>query len=168
MSIPKIDQKQSKHSRTRSVKVTAGQWKISGSVGDWSGFGLWLGACTADMSAYKGLAFDIGGRVGRSDQVTLFVNTGPDSVPEQCRSNVGNCDAKANRCTSPSHKILVNSEMTHVQLLWSDFNGGSPRSTPDPTEIIGLMWAFDWTDWGGKKSDPYPVDVTVDNIRLIE
>jgi len=58
--------------------------------------------------------------------------------------------------------------MTHVQLLWSDFNGGSPRSTPDPTEIIGLTWAFDWTDWGGKKSDPYPVDVTVDNIRLIE
>jgi hypothetical protein len=150
------------------TQTTAGHWNIRGSVRDWSGFGLWFGACTVDMSAYKGVAFDIGGSVGQSGYVKLFVSTGPDSAPEQCRTNVGNCDAKAERCASPSHRFLVNSKMTQVQLSWSDFLGGSPRSTPDPREIIGLMWAFDWTDWGGKKSDPYDVDVNVDNIRLIE
>jgi hypothetical protein len=44
---------------------------------------------------------------------------------------------------------------------------GEARGAPDPSQILEMLWTFDWTDWGGVKSTPYPVDVTVGTITLV-
>jgi hypothetical protein len=150
------------------AQTTNGDWHVTGTVGDWSGFGLWFGACTVDMSAYRGVSFEISGNVGSSGSVTLVVPTGPDSTPNACQTNVGSCTGGTS-CKGPSKTIAIPATPgTPIVVLWSDLVGGNPVASPDPSQILGLLWTFDWTDWGGVKSSPYPVDVTVGSISLVQ
>lgn len=146
-----------------------GDWHVQGTVADWSGFGLWMGACSVDMSAYRGVSFEIWGNAGATGTIKLFALTDPDSQPEQCRTNVGSCDPSTETCATPFVEIPVAADRgTPVTVAWSDFAGGSPSATPDPSRMIQFMWLFDWYDWAGKKSTPYAVDVHVDDVRLVQ
>ncbi len=153
----------------RLNQTILGQWRVQGTVADWSGFGLWLGACTVDLSAYRGISFEIGGDAGPSGVIRLFIDTAPDTPPEECRSNVGHCDPEAGACKSPVAEIRVprNGPET-VTVLFGDTTGGAPRPSVDPSEILQFHFAFAWTDYDGVQSEPYDVDVTLDDIRLEE
>jgi hypothetical protein len=71
--------------------VTKGNWHITGSVGDYSGVGLFfsgvnpataaVGGCgKVDASAFKGIQFTISGSVAMGNTVTLNVGTAGDDV----------------------------------------------------------------------------------------
>jgi len=40
--------------------------------------------------------------------------------------------------------------------------GGIPFDIVDANELLGLLWSFSWSD----VAVPYPVDVTIDNLRF--
>ena len=40
--------------------------------------------------------------------------------------------------------------------------GGIPFDIVDANELLGLLWSFSWSD----VTVPYPVDVTIDNVRF--
>ena len=149
------------------TQSTQGAWRIQGTVLDWSGFGLWFGACTVDMSAYRGLSFDVAGDVGESGVLKLFINTAPNEPPESCRPNVGSCDSEKGDCKQPMKLIRVEQASKNVEVLFAEATGGAPLPNPDPAQILQFHFGFDWLDFQGQKHAPYRVDVTLDNFRLL-
>ena len=147
---------------------TAGAWHIQGNVAAWSGFGLWFGACTVDLSEYRGFSFDVSGNVGPSQKLKLFINTAPNEPPEACRPNVGSCDGKANDCKQPALSVPVAATPAKVIVLFEEATGGAPQASPDPAQILQLHFAFDWFEFQGQRHDPYVVDLTLDNFELVE
>jgi hypothetical protein len=53
---------------------------------------------------------------------------------------------------------------TTVSLLWADIKNGKPEMNPDPTELMALRWLFAWS----ATTDPYQVNVRVDDLTFIE
>jgi hypothetical protein len=49
-------------------------------------------------------------------------------------------------------------------VTWADFTGGAPSAGVDPSEIWQFQWDFDWADG----TTPFPVDVTLDDVMLVE
>jgi hypothetical protein len=147
--------------------TTSGVLRVTGTVGTWSGFGLWMG-CMVDLSAYGGISFDLWGDAGPSGLLTLQVNTSPDSPPNVCTTNIGTCPADASVCSAPAMTVHVPADRgTPTTLRWADFGGGAPMAGVDPTQILGLSWSFGWVDWGGSVSAPYPVDVSLGEVQLV-
>jgi len=145
-------------------QVSQGRWHVQGTVSHHSGFGLWLGACVVDFSEYRGLSFELWGDVGKSRKLTLHMDTHEDSPAEACRTNVGGCRPEAGPCVSPSKRISVPHEPgAPIVVLWEELVGGKPRRTPDPSAIIQWHWSFDWDEG----TEEYPVEVFVDNVRLV-
>ena len=61
--------------------VSGSNWHITGTVGDYSGFGLITFNCSViDASAYKGIQFKISGTVGDTDPMTLGATTLNDAI----------------------------------------------------------------------------------------
>jgi hypothetical protein len=145
-----------------------GVWNVRGTVGTWSGFGLWLAPCMVDMSAYQGVSFAIWGDVGSTGTVTLHVNTSQHTEPSECQINVGTCEPDAGECRSPAAVVTVPATRgAPTVLFWSDFSGGTPVSGVDPSQIVGLHWSFDRVEWGDTVTPPYSVDVSIGEIALV-
>jgi len=145
-----------------------GVWNVTGTVGTWSGFGLWFAPCMVDLTAYQGISVEVWGNVGETREVNMSVLTSRDSGPSQCMTNVGTCDPGAGTCRSPSKSITVPvTPGEPVTVLWSDLTGGWPSDGVEPNEIIGLHWSFQRVEWGGVVTPPFQVDVHVGTIRLI-
>jgi hypothetical protein len=139
-----------------------GAFRVTGTVGDWSGFGLWFGACFVDLSAYRGLTFTLYGDPGPTGRVRLWVMTSADQPPPTCPAGLGSCAAGA-ACWQPSAFIPVPATPADaITLQWADFKGGIPLGSPDPSHIIGLHWTF---EFGG--GPPYPVDLTLGTVELL-
>jgi hypothetical protein len=121
-----------------------------------------------DLSAYQGLAFVIWGNVGSTGNLTLSVNTSEDSVPDKCNTNVGTCDSTQGKCSGPSKVITVPATPgAPIVVSWADLTGGSPFAGVNPTQITGLNWSFDRVEWGTTVTPPYPVNVSIGEIRLV-
>jgi hypothetical protein len=61
--------------------VTGNNWHISGTIGDYSGFGLGFDGCSrVDASAYRGISFTISGSVPMGNMVTLGMGTLNDTI----------------------------------------------------------------------------------------
>lgn len=149
-------------------QTTDGHWNVQGSVGTWSGFGLWFGPCMVDLSAYRGVSFEIWGDVGETNQLIIDVITSENSKPSECNTNVGTCDPATTQCKSATTTIGVPTESgSVVTLLWSDFSSGRPAAGVDPTQILGFHWAFKRTEWGGVVTAPFAVDVNVGTVKLV-
>jgi alpha-L-fucosidase len=159
--------------------VTQSNWHISGTVGDYSGFGLYFDNCNRlDASKYKGISFTISGSVGETNQLTLGVSTLNDSIaaawinthggtssdPGRCIPTSGTSQYSQQGCSNPSKTVTVTPTPTLVSVLWSDFGGGSPETdVATPSEITGISWTFPWTSGG----TPYPVDIVIDDLSFI-
>jgi hypothetical protein len=159
--------------------VTQSNWHISGTVGDYSGFGLYFDNCNRlDASKYQGISFTISGSVGQTNQLTLGVSTLNDSIaaawinthggnssgPGRCIPTSGTSQYSEQGCSNPSTTVSVTATPTVVSVLWSDFTGGSPDTdVATPSEITGISWAFPWTSAG----TPYPVDLVIDDLSFI-
>ncbi|HEX7506878.1 MAG TPA: alpha-L-fucosidase, partial [Polyangia bacterium] len=158
--------------------VTQSTWHISGQVGNYSGFGLYFNSCNRlDASRYKGISFKISGAVGTNNQLTLGVGTLNDSLapawinthngnssdPGRCIPTSGTGQYSQEGCSAPSKTIAVTDTPTVVNILWSDFTGGSPDvSVATPSEITFISWTLPWT--GGTA---YPVDLAIDDLSFI-
>jgi hypothetical protein len=145
-----------------------GTWNVQGSVGTWSGFGLWFAPCTVDLSAYRGISFTIWGDVGETKQLTVNAPTSQNSKPSACLTNVGTCDPAKGECKSAGKLIDIPANQGEpITVLWSDLAGGKPFDGVDPTQILGIHFGFQRVEWGGVTTAPYPVNVTVGTITLV-
>jgi hypothetical protein len=108
--------------------------------------GVVLPSCT-DASRYSGVSFTMSGGVGPSGMVAVNIGTGPD----EC-SGAG--------CGSPNRNVAVTSTPTLIKLAWSDFTGGSPLSSPDPTQIVDIVWAVP------PVTSTFNFDLTIDDLQF--
>jgi alpha-L-fucosidase len=159
--------------------VTESDWHISGTVGDYSGFGLYFDNCNrVDASRYKGISFKISGSIGQTNQLTLNVGTlndslaagwinthgGTSSDPGRCIPVSGTSQYYEQGCSDPTKTVSVTDTPTVVSVAWTDFTGGSPDiSVATPSEITHISWSFSWTSG----ATPYPVDIRIDDLSFI-
>lgn len=156
-----------------SHSVDGGTWRIEGEVGNWSGFGLYFGGCAGvDFSEYRGIEFSIGGDVGPTGALRFYLVV-PANSPKNaggCEEPFAECDAATTPCIQPSVMVPVTAAPSTLTFLWDDFGGGSPAYGLDPVQITGLRFEFEWSSLCSYRPAgcAYPVDVAVDDIRLVE
>jgi hypothetical protein len=142
----------------------SGEMHVTGTVGTYSGFGIWMGQCKIDMSSATGVSFRIGGTAG-SGMLKFSINTNSNLEPVMCTTGKGTCNiASAGACTPASVLIAIPATPEVVTVAFADLTGGSPVMTVDPAEVIQLQWDFDWAD----TMTPYEVDVTLDDVMMVQ
>ncbi len=149
-----------------TVDTSAGVLNVSGSVADYSGFGLWFTACS-DATAFDGISFDISGNVGTSAKITVALQTHSD-YPINTVDMKGGCAfasaaTQYTDCVYPTVTKDVPEGGGTVTVAWSEFAGGKPVATGDASEIVGIQWSFAWA----MGSTAYPIDVDVDNVHFL-
>lgn len=161
--------------------VTAGDWRISGSVIEQAGFGLFLDCQLLDASRFAGLAFRISGNVGNSDTVTLLVGTAGNEVSSAWRiANGGEGAPSSGRCVPAQSEydgtcnqaridIEVSAEARDVFVPFAALGGGSPEPGVNPAEVTTLGWALPPPVITPLSNVvPYRVDLHIDDIRFVE
>jgi hypothetical protein len=153
-------------------------WHITGTVGAYSGFGIWwqvesgntngfptYGGGVIDASAYAGIQFDISGNPGPLGAITFF----PESANEQSSSSdpnkptYGTCNPEAGVCiVGRSYSFAgISSTPKTVVIRWSDLSGTFGPSF-DHGKIVSLFWDFPWLPG----ATPYSIDLTIDNVQF--
>lgn len=161
--------------------VTAGDWHLTGTVSNVSGFGLYLSGCALlDASAHRGITFTLWGEVGAGGSLVFFTGTAANQVSHEWLSenattaaeraeppNLGRCVPVSNRydgsCREPRATLVVSDTPTRVELLWRDLTEGCPVPTVDPREITTIAWYFPPAAGG-----PYAVDIHIDELRFTD
>jgi hypothetical protein len=165
--------------------IGTGEWHLSGSIGTYSGFGLYFQGCNRiDASEYLGLSFSIRGNVEMGGSFTLSVGTSSNDIsflwlnsqpiPPNPLSepNSGRCIPAMNQydgtCASPSFSVPVTETETTIAVRWADLAGGAPSASVDPVEITSIAWNFAAPSGAGTPNPtPYGVDVYLDNLSFI-
>jgi hypothetical protein len=161
-----------------------GNWHISGTVGDYSGMGLYFQAASkcalVDASAYRGISFTISGTVNSPapNTLTMGVSIAADTVANSwyVQWDAGAADPNFGTCVPPTgnkydgscadpQKLVSFTGTQTVTLLWSDFAGGKPAATIDPKTITSIYWYLPWT---GAGQAPYTVDIRIDDLKFVE
>lgn len=159
--------------------VTGGNWHMTGSVADYSGFGIYLGNCQeVDFSNYGGFQFTISGTAPSATPGTLTfgMGTAADSIAYDwfvqnaitSTPNFGRCFPTASQydgsCGDPKMTVNLSTTPTVVTVHWADLMGGAPDATVNPAEITSIWWSF---PWAGATDTAYDIDITVDDIQLV-
>lgn len=155
---------------------SANAWTISGTVGDFSGFGIWwdlqsgttngnptYSSGLIDASAYAGIRFDISGNAGPLGVVTFGPLSANQQSPSTDPPTCGTCNRDAGPCNVPSTYAvsdLANTPKT-VEVRWADL--ASSAQPFDPAKLAIILWYFPWT----RGATPYPVDVTIANVQFL-
>lgn len=166
--------------------VTGGNWHLSGTVGDYSGMGLFFANCSrVDASAFKGISFTVSGTV-MGGALTLQVATVADQIAASWlmshgetgakETDPGRCNPVATAvnqyaqtdCAPPVKTITVTATPTPVTVLWSDFTGGKPQASVTASDIIGIRWILPVPAGVGTASVvTYPLDLVIDNLAFV-
>ena len=132
--------------------VTASNWHITGTVGDYSGFGFYFqsgsaGCNVVNATGFKGISFTISGTV-QGQSLTFEVDTLNDTIKPAWLSahggtpgttDPGACDPGGTAsttqysqsvCTEPTTSIPVTSTPTMVSVLWSRVHHRQDRPEP--------------------------------------
>jgi hypothetical protein len=167
-----------------SSDVSGSNWHMSGTLGDYSGFGLTFNNCfLLNASAYQGISFTIRGSVPMGNTVTLNVGTAEDQISHVWLNNrmppmtteptnAGRCVPRTGQydgsCGSPTYAVPVTAEPTTINVTWAQLTGGSPAPTVNPAEITFIAWNFPPPVGAGTSSPtPYDVDLIIDDLRFI-
>jgi hypothetical protein len=169
-----------------SSDVTSDNWHMTGSLGDYSGFGITFNCSRFDASAFAGIAFTIQGNVPLGQTVTLSVGTAENQITHlwlnqyamplpipPVEPNSGRCvPASQNQydgsCASPTYAVPVTSQPVEIEVTWAQLTGGRPAAAVDPTELTGIAWNFPPPGGAGTNNPtPYDVDLIIDNLRFI-
>ena len=168
--------------------VTGSDWHLSGTISDYSGFGLYFDNVNNAMcnkinaSAFKGIQFTIWGTVPSA--ITMGVPIVADAPPGTWLKSVnatgvtgnepGRCLPGASMtqyyhpdCADPIYSFTVTGTQAApqtVSVMWSSFTGGNARPSVMPSEITGMYW---YMTWAGAASTPYAVDFHIDNLAFI-
>jgi hypothetical protein len=167
--------------------LTGGNWHITGTVGTFSGGGLWwqcntsatagiayASACTIDASAYTGISFTVSGNAGpavspaTTGAIAFSVlqpstmKTGLDSAgnPKTCGTCIGTT------CGS-SVSVPVSTAATPVTLTWEQLG----VTTPNAISAIAFQFPDPCGLNNGYATNPctpttFPVDMTIDDIQF--
>jgi len=167
--------------------LTGGNWHITGTVGTFSGGGLWwqcntsatagiayASACTIDASAYTGISFTVSGNAGpavspaTTGAIAFSVlqpstmKTGLDSAgnPKTCGTCIGTT------CGS-SVSVPVSTAATTVTLTWAELG----ITTPNAISTIAFQFPDPCSLNNGYATNPctpttFPVDMTIDDIQF--
>jgi hypothetical protein len=154
--------------------MSAGAWHITGSVAEYAGFQLAF-VCGADAAMYQGISFKISGNVGPTGNLSFVVAHAADTWrdPNGVEPTAAKC-VSANQydgtCTEATAAVEVTETETTVSLMWADIKGGKPEANPNPAEILALRWLFKWDQAlaADAAANKYDVDVTLDDVKLIE
>ncbi|HEY3594238.1 MAG TPA: hypothetical protein VGL13_10190 [Polyangiaceae bacterium] len=177
------------HSSTPSVTpllqdLSAGNWHITGSVGNYSGFGVYMSHRTApidplsgtapyqgppyavmDASAYSGVKFTISGNAGTPSVVGITLQSAATVVGTASYTNdlhpvaqtvntCGTCPVAP--CGNTELMIPVTATPTPVTITWAQ------AGIPDPQAFMNVSGRFIWTT----TTATFPVDVTIDDITF--
>jgi hypothetical protein len=155
-----------------SSDFSGGNWHITGTVGDYSGFGIYWSCsvpdggmyaytgCTLDASMFTGIQFDIMGNAGPTGKVTFNLTSANEATPDPKNPSCNTCDKEASACTGYSMPITLSSTVQTVKVKWSDITGVPAF---DPAHVVPFQWQLDFTT-----NMNYPVDITVDNITFTQ
>jgi len=167
---------------TMTSDVTQGNWHLSGTVSDYTGFALYFDNCDhLDASAFKGIRFTISGSVPQGDAITMGVGTindtptgtwmlSPGGDTSALPTDAGKCTPTSGTqyyhpgCGDPTTQIPVTAAPVVQNVLWTDLTGGTPDSSPTPSEITSIYWYFPWS---GAGATPYDVDLVIDDLGFI-
>jgi hypothetical protein len=158
--------------------LTQGNWHLTGTVGDYTGFGLYFDLCDrVDASAFKGISFTVSGNVtsitfgvGTADDTptgTWMLSPGGKTTAKA--SDAGKCTPTSGTqyyhpgCGDPTAQIPVTATATPQKVTWTSLTGGTPVSSPNPKEITSIYWYFPWT----AGQTPYALDFTIDDLSFI-
>jgi hypothetical protein len=160
---------------------SAETWHISGTVSEYAGFGFYFqdDCDPLDASAYSGFRFTVSGTLPAGRSLTMWISTSNTTIPAEwllantdetdATPNSGTCIPAGDRwdgtCRDAEAAVPVTADAQPVELNWTDFTGGSPDASPEPSIITGFGFYF---SWGGDSDTAYDVDVTVDDFGLIE
>jgi hypothetical protein len=126
--------------------VAAGEATISGTVGTYSGFGVWF-SCEVDASKFTGVEFDIRGDVGAGAGVRFLVQTSPDvydATKDHDSCTPVDTTKPWESCVNPGKSIAVGATSTHYVIPWAELTGGKPMAAVDPAQILGLQFDLIW------------------------
>jgi hypothetical protein len=154
-------------------------WHITGTVGTYSGFGIWwdvesgtvngfptYASGVIDASGYSGIQFDISGAPGPLGVITFSPESANQQSPsaDPSKPTCGACDPDAGACSVVATYSIagITSAPKTVQIRWSDLSTtlGQPL---DPGKLVSLYWGFPWVSG----ATPYAIDVTIDNLQFI-
>ncbi len=151
-------------------------WHLSGLVAgpvsfglDWSCPAVADGVCTLDLSRYAGIQFTISGNLGGTEvgvSLALTMGTVRDEAPA-IGLGCGTCSAQnVDVCTDPVARFGLGSGVNPPQIItiyWLGVQAGAPFPSMDPGRVTGIAWTLPAATDGSS----YPVDFTVDDIRLL-
>jgi hypothetical protein len=167
--------------------LTGGNWNIQGTVGTYSGGGLWwncntgttakpnyVPSCTIDASAYTGISFAVSGNAGPAVSPattgSFFLSVSTPSTMKPALDSAGNpksCGTCTATTCGSSVSVPVSAAATTVKLTWAQLGVTTPNA------ISGI--AFSLTDPcslnGGYAVTPcnpttFPVDMTIDDLQF--
>lgn len=166
--------------------VTMDNWHLSGSIGDYSGFGLYITGCNViDAAAYDGISFTVRGSVAMTNTLTFSVGTSANdithlwlnaNVPANATTpiapNSGRCIPAMGQydgtCAAPTYSVPVTATDETITVLWADLIGGRPQPSVNPAEIISIGWIFPNPVGAGTATPtPYEADVVIDNVSFV-
>jgi hypothetical protein len=149
-----------------------GGWHLTGSVTGSVSFGLhWQcpgvvdGVCTLDLSRYAGIQFTMDGNFGPTDTLKLSIGTIRDEAPGASACGVCNVPDGVETCTDPFATLSFATAIppAMLSLTWLSFQSGDPYAFTDQQRVASITWTLPAAVDGGS----YPVDFTLDDIRLI-
>ena len=154
---------------------TSGAWNVTGTVGTYSGMGIWwvcatgggsfASSCLIDASAYTGISFKISGDAGPKG--TIMVNVGTPSTVGIAVDSAGNPKSCAKCTAGPScmktASVPVTPTPTTVSFTWAELD----VTEPDAIEQILLMLPDPCSYTTGTcVATPYSANVTVDDMTF--
>lgn len=166
--------------------VTLDNWHLSGTIGDYSGFGLFLTGCNlVDASAFDGISFTVRGNVelmgtltfsvgtSENDISHLWLNSQPTPPDPLAVPNSGTCIPANNQydgtCGSPSFTVPVTPTETTITVAWEQLSAGRPRASVDPEKLTSIVWIFPPPPGAGTTTPvPYEADVVIDDLRFVD
>jgi hypothetical protein len=169
-----------------SQALGQGNWHITGQVGIYSGFGIYMSHRTApidpatgtapyagnpysvmDASMYRGIQFTISGDAGATGSVILQMGSAATTVSTDTQVNdlhplpgrtFTTCGTcLVTPCGNADVIVPVTSTPTTKTVTWAE------AGITDPNAFMTVSWRFSYTTGAA----PYPVDVTVDDIQFV-
>jgi hypothetical protein len=157
-----------------------GVWTISGTVGAYSGMGLWwmcrtgssgemalpiyTSNCVLDGSAYAGISFTVAGDAGPKGAVTFQVTT--PSTTRVALDYAGNPSTCGTCTTTPCGtevSVPVSATATTFSFTWAELG----VSETNAIEMISFALADPCSYATGRcVPSPYPVNVSIDDLKF--
>jgi len=169
--------------------VSGGTWNITGTVGTYSGFGLWwscdtgtgttaapayAGSCVIDASAYTGISFTISGNAGPASgtattgSVGLAVQSASTLKPKtDSAGNAANCGTCSATTCGSTVTVPVTATSSIVKFTWAQLG------ITDPNAIAAI--GFQLTDPCGLNNGyattpctptSFAVNIAIDNLQF--